>query len=83
VRNWSALVDQQIDDLYAKQTVELDNAKRKALVNQMDQRALSIFQTVQLFFHKFNNGIYNTVQNYKYHGSLYTNKRYQDVWLSK
>jgi len=51
-------------------------------VNQMDKKALSIFQTVQTFYVKYNNGIYTNVRDYKYHPSLYTNKRYQDVWLA-
>ncbi len=83
VRNWSALNDPEIDSLYEQQTQELDNGKRKALVNQMDKKALSVYQTLQLYYVKYNNGIYNSVQNYKYHASLYTNKRYQDVWLQR
>jgi peptide/nickel transport system substrate-binding protein len=83
VRNWSALKDPQIDDLYAKQTVELDYQKRKQLVNQMDMRALSIFQTVCIDFIKYNEGLATSVKNYTFHGSLYTNNRMQDVWMTK
>lgn len=83
VRNWSALNDPEIDSLYDAQTKELDNNKRKQLVNQMDKKALSIFQTVQTYYVRYNNGIYSNVKDYKYHASLYTNKRYQDVWLAK
>jgi peptide/nickel transport system substrate-binding protein len=83
VRNWSALTDAEIDDLFKQQTQELDNAKRKQLVNQMDKKALSLFQTVQTYYIKFNHGIYNNVRNYTYHASAYTNRRYQDVWLAK
>jgi len=83
VRNWSALNDSQVDELFKQQTQELDNAKRKLLVNQMDKRALSIFQTLQLYFTKSNYAKYSSVRDYTDHVSLYTNKRYQDVWLAK
>jgi len=83
VRNWSQLNDPEIDDLYDKQSQELDNAKRKQLVNQMDKKAMSIFQTLQLYYIKYNEGNYLSVRNYKFHPSLYTNKRLQDVWLNR
>jgi len=83
VRNWSALTDPEIDSLYAAQTKELDNGKRKQIVNQMDKKALSIFQTLQLYFVKYNEGLYTNVKDFKFHSSLYTNRRLQDAWLAK
>jgi hypothetical protein len=36
-----------------------------------------------LCFQNANHALYNSIQNYKLSKSLYTNYRYQDVWLNK
>jgi len=83
VRNWSKLYDAEGDALFDKQTVTVDATQRKQLVQQMETRFLNSLQVAVMWFSNANHGIYNSVQNYKVTKSLYTNQRYQDVWLSK
>jgi len=83
VRNWSKIYDTGGDALFDKQTVTVDAAQRKQIVQQMETTFLNSVQVAVMWFSNANHGIYNSVHNYKVTKSLYTNQRYQDVWLSK
>ena len=48
----------------------------------METKFLNSFQVIMLAFQNALHGVYNSVQNYKISGSLYTNYRYQDTWLA-
>jgi peptide/nickel transport system substrate-binding protein len=82
-RNWSKVYDTEGDALFDKQSQTLDTAQRKQLVQQMELKFLNDFQVIGVFFQKANHGIWNSVQNYKLPAALYTNQRYEEVWLSK
>jgi peptide/nickel transport system substrate-binding protein len=82
-RNWSKVYDTDADALYDKQTQTLDSNQRKQLVQQMELKYLNDFQVIGVFFQKANHGLWSSVQNYKMPAALYTNQRYEEVWLSK
>jgi peptide/nickel transport system substrate-binding protein len=83
VRNWSKIYDTEADALFDKQSQTIDTAQRKPIVQQMELKYLSNYQVLGMFFQKANHGLWSQVQNYKLPSALYTNQRYEEVWLSK
>jgi peptide/nickel transport system substrate-binding protein len=80
-RNWSRVYDDQIDQLYEKQSVELSFEERKKLVQELEKRALAQYQVAVLYFQHNNQAKAKSVRNYVFHESLYANKRLEAVWL--
>ena len=81
--NYTKLTSPELEDLFKKQTVELDPAKRKDLVKQMERSALPLLAKV-VFYWKVSNAVaYKSVKNWKLHARTgdYNNSRFQDVWL--
>lgn len=81
--NYTQLSSPQLEELFKKQTVELDSAKRKDLVNQMERAALPLLAKV-IFYWKVSNAVaYKSVKNWTLHARTgdYNNSRFQDVWL--
>jgi len=81
VRNWSQVKDPQIDALFEKQSQILDQNERKKVVQDLERQALSQYQVACLYFYNLNFGRYKTVNNFVEHESLYTNRRFENVWL--
>lgn len=82
VRNWSAVKDPKIDELYDKQSVITDTAERKKAVQELEKLALEKFQIVTAFFDDLPFARAKTVRNFKFHSSLYTSRRMESVWLA-
>jgi ABC-type transport system substrate-binding protein len=82
-QNWSKIYDTEADALFSKQSQTLDAAQRKQLVQQLELKYLNDFQLLTLYFRNSNHAVWNVVQDYKIPSALYTNQRFQDVWLSK
>lgn len=81
-RNWSQVRVPAADELYLKQSQTLNVEERRALVNELEKTLLAEFQSIQLFYRISPNGVWNSVQNYTFHPSLYTNRRFEHVWLA-
>jgi peptide/nickel transport system substrate-binding protein len=81
VRNWSQVKDPQIDALFDKQSQIFDANERKKTVQEMEKQALSQYQVACLYFYNLNFGRFQTVRNFTFHESLYTNRRMEHVWL--
>lgn len=83
VRNWSKTNDPEVDRLYNTQTKTLDIAERKKLVNELDKRLVSTFQTLQFGYASPTYAHYKAVMNKTYlMNENYTNRTYEDVWLN-
>jgi ABC-type transport system substrate-binding protein len=80
-RNWSRVYDDQIDQLYDKQSVAFDFNERKKLVQDLERRALSQYQIAVLYFQANNHAMAKSVRNYVIHQSLYSNRRMESAWL--
>jgi peptide/nickel transport system substrate-binding protein len=80
-RNWSRVYDDQIDQLYEKQSVTTDFEERKKLVQELEKRALSQYQIAVLYFQHNNQAMAKSVRDYTFHESLYANKRHEATWL--
>ncbi|HLZ69632.1 MAG TPA: ABC transporter substrate-binding protein [Dehalococcoidia bacterium] len=80
-RNWSHVYDDQIDQLYDKQSATFDFQERKKIVQDLERRALSQYQVAVLYFQASNHALAKSVRNYVIHQSLYSNRRMDQVWL--
>jgi peptide/nickel transport system substrate-binding protein len=81
-RNWSQVRVPAADDLFLRQSQTLDQEERKSLVNELERTLLEEFQSIQLFYQIYQNGVWNSVKDYTFHPSLYTNRRFDNVWLA-
>ena len=80
-RNWSRVYDDQIDQLYEKQSSTNDFEERKKLVQELERRALSQYQVAILYFQNNNHAKAKTVRNFTIHESLYSGRRHEATWL--
>lgn len=80
-RNWSRVYDDQIDQLYEKQSVLLDFNERKKVVQELEKRALSQYQVAVLYFQNNNHAKAKSLRNFVIHESLYSNRRLEGAWL--
>ncbi|SDN73319.1 ABC transporter substrate-binding protein [Ensifer sp. YR511] len=81
-RNFSGICDKKVDDLFQKQTVELDQAKRHQLVKELELSAMSNLDRVVLFWRKSFLGQSRRVHDLLRHPQMDNNRRMEDVWLS-
>ncbi|MBI2888216.1 MAG: peptide ABC transporter substrate-binding protein, partial [Chloroflexi bacterium] len=82
-RNWSHLCTAEVDALFEKQSQEVDPAKRKALVLEMERKAVPTASKIITQWNKTRNASWKFVKDYVRHPSSYNNIRYRDVWLDK
>jgi peptide/nickel transport system substrate-binding protein len=81
-RNFSKTNDPEIDRLYIEQTKTLDTSARKKLVNDLDRRILSTFQSITLGYSSSTFAAASSVKNKSWQFSEnYTNRTMDDVWL--
>lgn len=80
-RNWSRVYDDQIDQLYEKQSVILDFNERKKVVQELEKRALSQYQVAVLYFQHNNHAKAKALRNFVIHESLYAGRRLESAWL--
>lgn len=83
VRNWSAVKDARIDELFEKQSQTMDFGERRRLVQELERQALSLHQIAVVFFENLTFARDRRVRNFAFHTSLYTNRRMEDVWLAE
>ena len=81
-RNYARLKNAAVDDLYLKQSTELDPKKRLELVKEMQKAALAGYPSLIVFWNRYNAVVSKTVMDYKLHVSASNNTRMQDVWLN-
>jgi ABC-type transport system substrate-binding protein len=81
-RNWSAVKDPQVDQLFEKQSQTLDLNERRKLVQDLEKRALELYQVAVMFFEDLSFARLKTVRNFVFQESLYTNRRMESVWLA-
>ena len=81
-RNYSELSTPEIEAAFLKQTVELDPAKRKALVADLQKASLPALGKSIFYWSLAQAAVYKQVQGYIPHVSSYNNQKFQDVWLN-
>jgi peptide/nickel transport system substrate-binding protein len=80
-RNWAKIITAEVDRLFDLQRAEFDAGKRKQLVNDCDRAALSNYPNIVLQYEPQNVAYYHVLKDYKPHVSLYTNQRFESVWM--
>jgi len=81
--NWGRVSDPRLDDLFARQTRELDPAERKKLVNEMDRIVLENAYYIPGLWWTRNVVHWAKVKNWIAPPNYYSNQKLQDVWLSE
>ena len=82
VRNYSKVGSQALEDLYLKQSTELDPQKRVELVKQLQKVAIPEFGKIVTHWGNSRGVINKNVRDYTFHTSLYNNVRFENVWLN-
>ena len=82
-RNWSAVKDPQIDALFEKQSQTTNFEERKKIVQELEKKALELYQVAVMFFEDLSFAKYKSVRNFVFQESLYTNRRMEAVWLKQ
>lgn len=82
-RNWSKLCTADVDDLYNKQSQEVDPAKRKALVMELEKKAVPTASKIITQWNDVDFAKWKFVKNYVRHPSYYNNHRFLEVWLDR
>ncbi|MBI2885870.1 MAG: ABC transporter substrate-binding protein [Chloroflexi bacterium] len=83
-RNYAHLCIPEVDALFEKQSAELDLAKRKKLVNEMEKAALDAMPRIIIpAGDNTATGIWNTVRNWRLQPSPYGNRHWEQTWLAK
>jgi len=81
--NWGRVSDPRLDDLFARQTRELDPVQRKKLVNEMDGIVLENAYYLPGLWWTRNVVHWAKVRNYVAPPNYYSNQKLQDVWLAE
>ncbi|MBI2888234.1 MAG: hypothetical protein HYY02_13660 [Chloroflexi bacterium] len=82
-RNYARLCFPDIDALFERQSQEVDPAKRKALVLELERKAVPTAMKMVFGWSRARNVTWRYVKNYTLHPSSYNNTRFRDVWLDK
>jgi len=82
-RNYSRACVPQVDELFNKQSQELDPAKRKDLMMQLEKLAVPQNIKITAYWSKGRSLKWNYVMDYVSHASGYNNIRFDAVWLDK
>ena len=82
-RNFAGLSVPAVDDLFVKQSMELDSKKRFEMVKDMQKLAMPEFQRIQAYWRNRNLITNKVAHGYTLHASSFNNSRYEDVWLDR
>jgi peptide/nickel transport system substrate-binding protein len=80
--NYSSVCVEEIDELFLRQSEELDPVKRAELARELELAALNAFATVVLYFKGKFVATSPRVNGYVMHPEPDNNRRYQNVWLA-
>ncbi len=80
--NYSKLCNAKIDDLFNRQTQELDVKKRVALVNELEKTALAQYGTYKMYFRNISRMFQNNLHGWALHPNVDNATRFEDTWKS-
>jgi len=81
--NWGRFSDPRLDDLFSRQTRELDPVERKKLVNEMDRIVLENAYYIPGLWWTRNVVHWAKMKNWVAPPNYYSNQKLQDVWLAE
>lgn len=71
-----------IEDLFARQSVEMDEAKRLALVNELELEVLKDYGLYVMYWRNRFMGVQTNLRGMKLHPNIDQNLRFDQVWLA-
>jgi peptide/nickel transport system substrate-binding protein len=80
-RNYSEVSSPELADLFAKQTVMLDQQERVKLVKEMQKKAIPLYSKVIISWSLRRWAWWNKVNGYTAHVGYYNNNRHAETWL--
>jgi len=80
-RNYSEIGSQEIDDLYLRQSTEMDPEGRRELVHQMEKAALALYSKSIVSWSASSEARYNYVRDRVKYPGTYNNSRFERVLL--
>ncbi|TAK74888.1 MAG: ABC transporter substrate-binding protein [Dehalococcoidia bacterium] len=81
-RNYSELSTPEIEAAYLKQSVELDTAKRKELVKDLQKVSLPALGKTMYYWSMGQTAAYKQVQGFVAHVLPYNDKKFDTLWLA-
>jgi len=81
-RNYSELSTPEIEAAFLKQSVELDPAKRKELVKDLQKISLPVLGKSIYYWSLSQMAVYKQVQGFVPHVSSYNDKKMDEIWLN-
>lgn len=81
--NVAKLCDAKVDDLFSRQSQELDPAKRLALVRELEARSLAQYSTYMLYFRNQFRFMQKNVHGWALHPNSDNSNRMEDCWKAK
>jgi hypothetical protein len=73
----------EVEALFERQSQEVDESRRRALVHEMERKAVASGTKVITHWNKRFDGVWRYVRGYVQHPSPFNNARYRDVWLDR
>jgi len=80
-RNGSGICNQQVDDLFAKQSRTFEKEKRAEIVREMQMAAMKDYGRIILYWKTRYIGISTKLNNVVLHPEPDNSRRFQDAWL--
>jgi peptide/nickel transport system substrate-binding protein len=80
-RNLAGWSSPEIGDLYNQQNRELDPAKRKLLVNEIERLALGSYASIIYYYSVGQYAWTSNIKNYFTHSAYKANQQFRDVWM--
>lgn len=81
--NYSKTDSQVVEDLFAKQSVEVDPKKRFELVTELQKASIGQLGDIPIYWRSRHAVLNKVVKDYTVHHNNYNNHRYENVWLDK
>ncbi|MBI2886929.1 MAG: ABC transporter substrate-binding protein [Chloroflexi bacterium] len=82
-RNYGAVCDEKVGELFMAQSSAVDFEQRKKLVGELERYALSQVIKITLSWSESRTGIWNYVKDYLPHPGGRNERHYKQVWLDK
>ncbi|MBI2886834.1 MAG: ABC transporter substrate-binding protein [Chloroflexi bacterium] len=82
-RNWGRLCSAEVDALFERQSQEVDPVKRKALMLELERKAIPTASRIITHWSRFRNVSWSYIKNWVRHPNTDNNYRYRDLWLDR
>lgn len=83
-RNYTGFQDAEVERLMGLQTIELDQAKRKAITNQVERRLIEVSpSTIPVFWRVFDRLYSSDIRGFTQGPGMFLGEKFDNVWLAQ